>query len=474
MSRKQQLHRPGPGSGPPGDDTGCGILHVDMDAFYVSVELLERPDLRGRPVVVGGVGPRGVVSAASYEAREYGVHSAMPMSRARRLCPDAVVLPPDHEKYARVSASVMEIFRSITPLVEPLALDEAFLDVSGAVRRLGRPADIGALIRRQVAEQQGITCSVGIASTKFVAKLASTRCKPDGLQVVPVAEVVDFLHALPVAALWGVGERTEHILVERLGLRTVGDIAHTPVATLCRELGTAVGTHLHELAWGRDDRAVTPSAPDKSIGAEETFDSDVDDPAVVLRELLRLSERTAARLRASGNAGRTVVVKLRKADFTTITRSRTLREPTDVARVIYTTAGELYEAAGLGRARLRLVGVRMENLVPADGMPHQLALGERTAGWREAEQAVDRVARRFGADAVRPAELVRPTAASRDMRRSRPGRPRRRRTPAGSTAAETGAAGDRSARESGAGDGGPDGGDAGGAGGRSGRRGGRE
>jgi DNA polymerase-4 len=414
MSRKQQLHRPGPPQGPPGDDTGCGVLHVDMDAFFVSVELLERPDLRGRPVIVGGVGARGVVSAASYEAREYGVHSAMPMTRARRLCPNAVVLPPDHAKYARVSAAVMEIFRSITPLVEPLALDEAFLDVTGALRRLGRPAEIGTLIRDQVAEQQGITCSVGIAGTKFVAKLASTRCKPDGLLVVPRAEVVPFLHALPVAALWGVGERTEEILVNRLGLRTVGDIAHIPVATLRRELGHALGTHLHGLAWGRDERAVTPAAPDKSIGAEETFDSDVDDPAVIVRELLRLSERTAARLRRSGHAGRTVVVKLRKADFTTITRSRTLRGPTDVAREIYATAAALYQAAGLGRARLRLVGVRVENLTAADATPHQLSLGEREVGWREAERAVDRVAEKFGTDAVRPAELVRRSDTQRD------------------------------------------------------------
>ncbi|MFV2177561.1 DNA polymerase IV [Actinomadura sp. LOL_016] len=406
MSRKQQLHRPGPQPGPPADDTGCAILHVDMDAFFVSVELLERPDLRGRPVIVGGAGARGVVSAASYEAREYGVHSAMPMTRARRLCPHAVVLPVSHGKYSRVSASVFELFRSVTPLVEPLSLDEAFLDVAGAVRRLGRPAEIARSIREQVRAQQGITCSVGVASTKFVAKLASTRCKPDGLLVVPADGVVEFLHPLPVASLWGVGERTEQALT-RLGLRTVGQLAQVPVATLQRELGNALGAHLHELAWGRDPRDVVARTPDKSIGAEETFETDVDDPEVIRRELLRLAERVGERLRAGGHAGRTVSVKLRMANFKTITRARTLGEPTDLARVIYITACELYEGAGLERVRLRLVGVRVENLSPAGEAPRQLALDEPESGWREAERAMDRAAHRFGRGAVRPAALVR-------------------------------------------------------------------
>jgi DNA polymerase-4 len=406
MSRKQQLHRPGPQPGPPADDTGCPILHVDMDAFFVSVELLDRPELRGRPVIVGGAGARGVVAASSYEAREFGVHSAMPMTRARRLCPQAVVLPPEHDKYARVSAAVMEIFRSVTPMVEPLALDEAFLDVAGGRRLFGRPAEIARLIRERVAEQQGITCSVGVASTKFVAKLASTRCKPDGLLVVPVNGAVEFLHALPVAALWGVGERTEEIL-GRLGLRTVGDIARIPPATLQRELGAALGAHLHELSWGRDPRPVVATTPDKSIGAEETFDQDVDDPEIIRRELLRLSERVGARLRAGGHVGRTVSVKLRMASFTTITRARTLSDPTDLAHVIYATACALYEGAGLDRVRLRLVGVRVANLTPADETPHQLSLDEPEFGWSEAERAVDRVARRFGRGAVRPAALVR-------------------------------------------------------------------
>jgi DNA polymerase-4 len=380
-----------------------------MDAFYASVSLLEHPELRGTPVIVGGSGSRGVVLSATYEARAFGVHSAMPMMRARRLCPQATVVAPNHAAYARVSSGVMEVFRAITPLVEPISLDEAFLDVSGAARRLGGPARIGEQIRATVEDEQGITCSVGIASTKFVAKLASARCKPDGLLVVPADEVVGFLHPLPVGALWGVGGKTEETL-HRLGLHTVGDLAGTPIATLQRALGPAAGAHLSALAWGRDERRVVPHEPDKSIGAEETFATDVDDPAVIARELLRLSERTAARLRASGQVGRTVSIKIRFADFTTITRARTLPEATDVGRTVYATALGLYEALGLQRARLRLVGVRVEGIADAAEQSRQLLLGERETGWREAELAVDRAARRFGAGAVRPATLVDPSA----------------------------------------------------------------
>ncbi len=209
------------------DDEGCHILHVDMDAFYASVELRDQPGLRGKPVVVGGLGTRGVVLSATYEARAFGVRSAMPVGRARRLCPQAVFLPPRHRLYGAVSKEVMAIFRAVTPEVEPLSLDEAFLDVSGALRRLGSPRAIAELIRRQVREQQSITCSVGVAPVKFVAKIASARCKPDGLLVVGQDELLDFLHPLPVSALWGVGDRAEEVLA-RLGLRTVGDIAHVP------------------------------------------------------------------------------------------------------------------------------------------------------------------------------------------------------------------------------------------------------
>jgi DNA polymerase IV len=387
------------------DDAGCHILHVDMDAFYASVEVRDRPELAGKPVVVGGLGPRSVVLSATYEARAFGVRSAMPVGRARRLCPQAVFIQPRHRLYGEVSKEVMAIFRAITPEVEPLSLDEAFLDVSGALRRLGPPARIAGLIRAQVREQQGITCSVGIAPCKFVAKIASAQCKPDGLLVVPAAGLLEFLHPLPASALWGVGERAEEVL-GRLGLRTVGDIAHVPLATLQRELGAA-GEHLWTLAWGRDERRVLPHREEKSVGAEETFAADVDDPEVIRRELLRLSGRTAQALRAAGCVARTISVKLRLASFKTITRSRTLAEPTDVAREIYATACALYEGSGLDdRARLRLVGVRAAGLRPATGAARQLAFGDRPTGWREAERAVDQIARRFGSDAVRPAALV--------------------------------------------------------------------
>jgi DNA polymerase-4 len=387
----------------------CHVLHVDMDAFYAAVELRSRPDLVGLPVIVGGDGSRGVVLSATYEARTHGVHSAMPMMRAKRMCPQAVVLPPHHELYAEASRGVMAIFSSITPLVEPLSLDEAFLDVAGARRRWGSARQIGELIRARVRDEQGVTCSVGVAATKFVAKLASVRAKPDGLVVVAPDDVVAFLHPLPVGALWGVGERTEAVL-DQLGLRRIGDIANTPVSTLVRALGPAAGAHLHALSWGRDPRRVTPQEPDRSTGAEETFARDVDDPDVVRRHLLALSGKTAARMRHAGHVGRTISIKVRFADFTTITRSRTLRDPTDVARVIYDTAVALYDALGLQRARIRLVGVRVEGLAARDATPRQLDFDGRDEEWRAAESAADRAVARFGRGAVQPATLVRPEA----------------------------------------------------------------
>jgi DNA polymerase-4 len=403
MSRRQ-FALPTRDSTEPPDDTGCTVLHVDMDAFYASATLLSHPDLVGTPVIIGG-GNRGVVLSATYEARRFGVTSAMPMARARRLCPQATVLPPDHALYSAISAAVMETFRSVTPVIEPLSLDEAFLDVSGAVRLMGSPAVIGQHVRDTVHDEQGITCSVGVAPTKFVAKLASGLAKPDGMVVVPRDEVVPFVQQLPVGALWGVGERTEEALV-RLGLRTVADIAHTPLATLVRGLGDATGHHLHELSWGRDPRPVEREQREKSIGSDQTFDYDIDDAAEIHRRLLALSERTAARMRAAGMTGRTVTLRVRFSDFTTITRSRTLREPTDSGRAIHEAAVGLFDALGLQRARIRLVGVRLEKLVEASQAPIQGVIGEREHGWREADRAVDRARSRFGSGSVRPASLI--------------------------------------------------------------------
>lgn len=387
------------------DDSGCTILHVDMDAFYALVELRDQPELRGTPVIVGATGGRGVVLSATYEARALGVHSAMPMSRALRLVPEATVVPPRHHEYAEVSRSVMEIFESVTPLVEPLSLDEAFLDVKGALRLLGSPVAIAHHIRQRVAQEQGITCSVGISSVKFVAKLASTRIKPDGLLLIPHDQILTFIHPLPVSALWGVGAKTEEHL-HRLGLHTISDIAHTPRSTLVRALGSATGEHLYALAWGHDDRAVVPHVPDKSIGNEETFDEDTDDHEVIRAHILRLADQVAGRLRGAGLVGRTVSLKVRFSDFSIMTRSRTLPDPTDVGKEIYDTAWGLFTGLGLQRARIRLVGVRMEGLTEAADTPQQLLLDAPDHGRRDAEVAVDHLRRKFGRHAVRPGRLV--------------------------------------------------------------------
>ena len=389
------------------------VLHVDMDAFYASVALRDRPDLADCPVAVGG-GQRGVVLSANYAARASGIGSAMPMTRARRLCPGLVVLPPDFAAVEAVSASVMELFERYTPLVQALSLDEAALDVTGSLHRLRRaglagPREVAEDIRARVHDEHGVTCSVGVAASMTVAKMASNLAKPDGVVVVPPDRVTAFLHPLAVEQLWGVGEKTGQAL-RRLGLTTVGAVAHTPVETLRRALGPAQGSHLHRLSWGRCDRQVTvrrvDHAPDRSMGANETFGRDTDDPDVILRELLRLSARVGSRMRTAGVVGRTVTITVRFADFTTITRSRTLREPTDVTREIHAEASRLYRALGLQRARIRLVGVRVEGLRDRAGADRQLVLGEREHGWSHADQAADRVVRRFGREALTQASLL--------------------------------------------------------------------
>ena len=382
------------------------ILHVDMDAFFASVEERDNPSLKGKPVVVG-MGIRGVVSAANYEARKFGVHSAMPIAQARRLAPHAVFLPVNHTRYTEVSGHIMQIFRDISPLVEPLSVDEAFIDVTGAKRLLGTGREIGALIRKRVEESQGITCSVGIATTKFVAKLASSRCKPNGMLEIASDRVLEFLHPLPVSAICGVGPKTNEEL-QKLGLRTVADIANTPLTTLVRALGESAGSHLYELSWGRDYRDVTPDEVDKSISAAETFPFDIDDREEILREFLRLTERASGRVRERGLAARTISIKVRFADFKTITRSKTLPLPINGVQESFEIVRALYDALNLDRARLRLVGVAFDGLVDGADLPEQLILGEREKGWREATVAIDRASARFGQGSVRPARLIEP------------------------------------------------------------------
>jgi len=393
------------------DDSACTILHVDMDAFFAMVEVRRRPELRGRKMMVAGTGGRGVVLSASYEAREHGVRSAMPTARALTLCPGIIVVPPDPSAYGEASRAVMELFADVTPLVEPLSVDEAFLDVSGAGRQFGRPGAIAQALRARISDELGLTATVGAASTKFVAKLASGLAKPDGLLMVPPADVIGLLHPLPVRALWGVGPKTA-LRLEGLGIGTVGEIATMELEQLVRTLGSATGTRLHELSWGRDPRGVHTEVAESSVGAETTFAVDSADPAFLTRQLLALTERTARRARHTGVRGRTVSIKVRFEDFSTLTRSATLSTPTDLSRTVYATARDLLlkvraSSAGGGQ-RARLLGVRLEGLVPAGTVVEQLELGSTDPGpgWREAEGAVDRAVARFGSAAIRPAALL--------------------------------------------------------------------
>jgi DNA polymerase-4 len=396
------------------DDRDCTVLHIDMDAFFASVELRRRPELRGRPMMVAGSGPRSVVLSATYEARAFGVRSAMPVGRARAMCPGMAVVDPDPGAYRAASAAVMAIFADVTPLVEQVSVDEAFLDVSGAGRVAGRPARIAQDVRRRIRDELELSATVGASSTKFVAKLASSLAKPDGLLLVPPSEVLALLHPLPVRALWGVGPRTADRLRE-FGLSCVGEVAGAGRATLVRLLGNAAGGAVHELAWGRDPRPVEPETTEASIGAETTFDVDLIDRTVLRRELLALADRTCRRARSAGLRGRTVSIKIRFADFTTVTRSVTLDSPTNLTKTVHTAALTLLDRVGAGVRSIRLVGVRLEHLLAADQVTEQLSFDAEPSGpgWAEAESAVDRIAARFGATAVRPAALVdRPAAPS--------------------------------------------------------------
>jgi len=378
------------------------ILHVDLDAFYASVEVLKDPSLAGRPVIVGGAGTRGVVMSASYEARTYGIRSAMPAVRARRLCPDAVFVAPDFEAYKAHSNRFREVLLAVTPLVEPISLDEAFLDVSGATRLFGEPEAIAVKVRQEVLSEVGVSCSVGVASSKLVAKLASEAAKPDGLVVVTADGVHAFLDPLPVRALWGVGEKTGETL-SRLGVRTVGDLARTPPSVLGRLIGEQHAADLIDLALGMDQRPVVPYEAPKSVSHEETFDRDLDDERELLREALALSQKVAARLREDGYQARTITLKIRLANFTNLTRSRTLTGPTDVAADMYQVVGELFRALPGARRRVRLLGVVATGLVPAGQDQLALLRGER---WGDVERAVDRIERRFGRGTAMPAALL--------------------------------------------------------------------
>ena len=394
------------------------ILHVDMDAFYASVEQRDRPELKGLPVVVGGAGGRGVVAAASYEARRYGIHSAMPMVRARRLCPQLTIVAQRFERYREVSRAVMAILGDVTPLVEPLSLDEAFLDVGGAVRLFGEPPQIGEHLRARVRAELDLPCSVGVGPTKSIAKLLSAEAKPDGLAHWPADGVVERLRPLPVSKLWGAGPKT----VERLhafGFERIGQLADADRRTLQRVVGEALGSQLHQLARGEDPRRVTPHEPARSISAERTFDHDVDDPAELERIVLKLAEIVGRRLRRSQVSGRTITLKVRFASFETVTRSATLPAPTDRTHDLVVIATDLLAALRLERARVRLLGVGVSNLGDGDAA-RQLTLDAPTAGdvevvgadrladdrWERVERVADRVADRFAGVDVSYAALL--------------------------------------------------------------------
>jgi DNA polymerase-4 len=380
------------------------ILHVDMDAFYASVAELDNPQYKGRALVVGA-GARGVVLSANYEARKFGIRAAMPVGRAKRMAPHAIFIAPEHHRYAEISERVMEIFHNYTPLVEPISLDEAFLDVTGSQKLFGTGREIAQKIRAEVESQEGITCSVGIAQSKFIAKLASQHCKPNGMLEIKSDRILEFLHPLPVRAIWGVGPKTAESL-DRLGLHTVADIANTPRATLIRALGEATGESLYELSWGRDYRNVVVDEPDKSIGNEETFSHDLDNPEEILQEFLRMTEKSTARLRERGLFAKTISIKVRFADFSTISRAKTLPLAIDSTHETYDIVRQLYQALRIDGARLRLVGVSLSNL--QEDAPEQMMLGAREKGWREADSAIDKAKARFGRSSVRPGRLIRP------------------------------------------------------------------
>lgn len=373
-----------------------------MDAFFVEVERRRDPSLIGRPVAVGGTGNRGVIASASYEARQHGVRSAQATATALKLCRDLVVVPPSHGRYGEVSAEVFEVFRGFTPYVEGLSLDEAFLDVSGLRRHFESSVEVAVAVRAEIRSRVGLPASVGVATSKFLAKLASEAAKPDGYRHVPQNSQLEFLHALAVESLWGVGPATLAGL-QRLGVVTVGDLAELPDESVLRALGPTHGRHLLELARGIDHRPVVPDTEAKSISVEETYDRDLEGREAIETALLAHSQRLSGRLRRSGLVARTVTIKVRYEDFSTITRSVTLGGPVDSPRDLYKAAGELLGSVELSRP-VRLLGLAGSGLEES-GEPRQLDLGA-DQDWVKVSEAVAEVRERFGDHLVEPARLL--------------------------------------------------------------------
>ncbi len=376
------------------------ILHVDMDAFYASVEIRERPELADKPVIVGGTPEgRGVVCAANYIARRYGVHSAMPAGMARRLCPQGVFLRPRHDLYAQVSRAIHAIFERYTPQVEPLSLDEAFLDVTASEALFGPAEHIARCIKDAIRSELQLVASVGVAPNKFLAKIASDIDKPDGFKVVAAAEVQAFLDPLPVSRLWGVGKVTEQAF-QRLGIRTIGQFRSYPAALVREHFGNA-GAHLLALAHGRDERPVEAGREAKSISHETTFACDITDREVLLAWLLDLSDQVAGRLRAHGLAGRTVQIKVRYGDFTTLTRSRSLGAPTAVTDVLWHAARELFESRLPARLPpVRLLGMGVSGFEATEVVQGELITAQAPARQVQLDAVTDSIRARFGADAL--------------------------------------------------------------------------
>lgn len=372
------------------------IIHVDMDAFYASVERLDDPALEGLAVIVGGLGRRGVVATANYEARKYGVHSAMPMGQARRLCPRARFIRPRMDRYREKSAEVFSVFRAFTPLVEGLSLDEAFLDVTGSLRLFGGPLEIAQQIKHRIHAETGLTASVGVAHNKFLAKLASDARKPDGLLWIREEQVRDFLDPMPITRMWGIGKQTAPKL-KALGILTIGQLRQADVALLRPVLGHRLG-HFQDLARGADGREVEPQRPDQSISHEVTFDSDIGDGAELLAELQRQTESVAQRLRAQGLMARTVVVKIRDRDFRTVTRSRSLRACSSSTRTLYRMARALFEKwrSDHRTTPLRLLGVGVTGLEPGGSGARAVGDNLDSRGEQDIDRVADQINRRYG------------------------------------------------------------------------------